>query len=137
MVKTFPDIVRLGERLAEERQRLGFTQGKLAASLGLSRNSITQYEAGRHQPGADVLIGLDKVGADSQYILTGRRSTHSSIPPDRDRLAVALQEARRQLGLPEESFSQREILDRAWVIYLALETVLLASKDQRQAISRL
>jgi transcriptional regulator with XRE-family HTH domain len=92
--------------------------------LGLSRNSITQYEADRHLPGADVLAGLDQIGADSHYILTGRRVNAGPITLDLDQMAIALQEARRQLGLPNESQGQREILNRAWIIYLALGAVL-------------
>lgn len=111
----------IGSRLATERSRLRLTQTELASALGLSRNSVTLYEADKHQPGAEALAGLHLVGADIVFILTGKRPVK---PPDQaldmDRLALSLEEARRQLGLPKETPGQREILDRAWVIYLAV-----------------
>jgi transcriptional regulator with XRE-family HTH domain len=119
--------LQIGERLAKERLRLGLTQGELAGALGLSRNSVTQYEAGNHLPGAEALVGMHAAGADVLYILTGQRAESRMMDLDMDRMAIALQEARRQLALPTDTVGQREILDRAWIVYLALGSVLNAN----------
>lgn len=111
---------KLGTRLAEERARLKLTQGELADALGLSRNSVTLYEAGKHLPGAEPLMALDSIGADTGYILTGRRTRPTEDSVDLDRLVVAVKAARRQLGLPPDSEDQREILMRASSIYVTL-----------------
>jgi hypothetical protein len=86
-----------------------------------TRRTLTLYEADKHQPGAEALAGLYQVGADIVFILTGQRPVDPPVQAvDMDRLALSLEEARRQLGLPKETPGQREILDRAWVIYLAV-----------------
>lgn len=119
----------LGARLAQERARLNLTQGELADALGLSRNSVTHYEADKHLPGAEPLMALDRIGADTGYILTGRRTSSPSESIDLDRLVVALKEARRQLGLPVEFVNQREVLERAWAVYLSLGMCLASSNE--------
>ncbi|MFN4351289.1 MAG: helix-turn-helix domain-containing protein [Hylemonella sp.] len=112
-------------RITEERNRLGMTQTELASALGLSRNSVTLYEAGKHQPGAEALTGLHRVGIDVLYVLTGMRSVNAVAEVlDIDRLALSLEEARRQMDLGKEVHSQREILQRALPIYQALGNFL-------------
>jgi len=60
-------------RLAEERQRLGFSQQKLADLCASNRKSIARYERGENVPGGDFLAAFAAAGADVLYILTGRR----------------------------------------------------------------
>ena len=108
----------VGVRVQEERLRLQMTQGELAERLGISRTSATLYEAGKHLPRAEVLIGLDGLGADVLYILTGRRRSAEKV--DLDIMAFALQEARQQISSDPREISDRECLYRAWPIYLAL-----------------
>lgn len=67
-------LVEVGQRLREERQRLGLDQRKMAIAGGVSRNSQLAYEAGHTPPNAEYLLELEKGGADAAYILTGRRS---------------------------------------------------------------
>lgn len=111
----------VGARIAEERARQRLTQAELAEALGVSRNSVSLYEADKYQPGADSLVRLHQLGADIVYILTGQSAVKLAAESlDMDRLALALEESRRQLGLPDEAPGQRAILDRAWAIYLAL-----------------
>lgn len=118
---------KLGMRLAEERARLKMTQSELADALGLSRNSVTLYEAGKHLPGAEPLIALDMIGADTGYILTGKRTNSPEDAIDLDRLVVAVKAARQQLGLVPDAEDQREILGRAWSVYVSLGNYLSSS----------
>src|ERR1035437_7192101 len=99
--------LQIGERLAKERLRLGLTQSEFSGVIGLSRNSVTQYEAGNHQPGAEALVGVHAAGADVLYILTGLRAESRKIDFDLDRMAIALQEARRQMALAADTVGQR------------------------------
>lgn len=79
------------ERLREERERLGITQGDLATSLGQSRKSQTRYEAGERSPDWEYLDSLSGLGADVLYILTGER--RSSVPlPEANQLPSRLRE---------------------------------------------
>jgi transcriptional regulator with XRE-family HTH domain len=110
------------KRLSTERKRLSLTQMQLANLLGLSRNSIAQYEAGNYQPAIEILARMSSIGVDVMFLLTG-----ISADPDRDqinvkRLAMALQEARRQLHLPMDSIDQQQVADRVWIIYRALDS---------------
>lgn len=63
----------LGERLREERDRLGINQNELADIGGVKRNSQGNYERGRQNPDAAYLLAISKVGIDVMYVLFGRR----------------------------------------------------------------
>lgn len=65
--------VDIGLRLKEERKRLGYTQKGLAERSGIDRLSQINYEHGRRSAPADYLAGLQQLGMDSRYILTGKR----------------------------------------------------------------
>ncbi len=63
----------IGERLKEERERLGFNQTAFGAVGGVQKQAQLKYEKGERSPDADYLEALSKVGADVQYIVTGIR----------------------------------------------------------------
>lgn len=65
-------------RLTEERVRLGLTQEEMADAGGVKKRAYCYYESGERQPDMAFLAGIAAVGADVQYILTGKRS--SSVP---------------------------------------------------------
>ncbi len=125
-----PSLANLiGSRLCEERVRLQMTQGDLAKAVGISRTSATMYEAGRQLPGAEVMLGLYQLGIDILFILTGQRSRNA--PLDVCRFDAALTEANRQSRENNEQLNQRELLDRAWVIYQALTSFMVAETTNR------
>lgn len=64
----------LGERVGEERRRLGKTQEELASACHTSRKTMGNIEGGKNAPGAEILSAMAQLGADVQYILTGTRS---------------------------------------------------------------
>lgn len=68
-----PDI-SLGERLREERERLGYTQPAFAALVGASKRSQIGWEQGRTSPDASALAVWAGVGVDALYVLTGQRA---------------------------------------------------------------
>lgn len=63
----------LGERLAEERDRLGYTQEDFASKAGVSRIPYISWEKDRTSPRAAQLAALAYAGADVRYIVTGER----------------------------------------------------------------
>lgn len=64
----------IGERLREEREALGYTQGDFADLVGQSRKSQGRYEAGERAPDAEYLSTAAKHGVDVLYVLTGQRT---------------------------------------------------------------
>lgn len=67
----------IGERLKEERDRLGFNQTAFGAIGGVLKQAQLKYEKGERFPGADYLAAVGKVGADVQYIVMGERGAGS------------------------------------------------------------
>ena len=67
----------IGERLREERERLGFTQAAFGAVGGVQKQAQLKYEKGERSPDASYLQAIAKVGADVQFIVLGARSSGS------------------------------------------------------------
>jgi transcriptional regulator with XRE-family HTH domain len=57
---TTKNTVRLsvGQRIAEARRHVGFTQGQLAERLGWSRDALINYEHGRRALSVERLIAI-------------------------------------------------------------------------------
>jgi transcriptional regulator with XRE-family HTH domain len=64
---------KAGERLREERTRLGLKQEDLAASGGVNRNTQGSYERGARNPDTAYLAAVAALGIDVYYIVTGTR----------------------------------------------------------------
>ena len=64
----------IGDRLREEREKLGFSQASFAEITGAHRKSQGNYEQGERMPDAAYLAAIAAAGADVLYILTGSRS---------------------------------------------------------------
>lgn len=93
----------LGERLREERKRLGLSQADFGALGGVKANAQGKYEADERSPDAEYLTRLHEAGVDVLYLLTGKRTpvtaeglaedesevlNHYRAMPDADRAAV-------------------------------------------------
>jgi transcriptional regulator with XRE-family HTH domain len=65
----------LGQRLAEERARLGLTQAEVADFAGVTRRTQINYETGERAPDAAYFKTLEKKGVDALYVIAGRRET--------------------------------------------------------------
>lgn len=63
--------VQIGERIREERERLGMTQGDFCASTGVGRKTQFNYETGDRLPDAAYLVEAMRLGVDVIYVLTG------------------------------------------------------------------
>ncbi len=63
-----------GERLKEERERLGVNQSEFAALAGATRKTLFNWESGTAFPNSAVLGVLAEHGLDVLYVVTGQRS---------------------------------------------------------------
>lgn len=69
--------MNIGERLKEERKRLGLNQADMAALAGASKTSQFNYEKGERSPDAEYLAAAAAQGVDVLYVITGNRA----LPP--------------------------------------------------------
>jgi len=63
----------VGNRLKEERKRLGLTQEAMAAACGVAKRTQILFEQDAHLPGGAYFVEADKLGLDVTYLLVGRR----------------------------------------------------------------
>lgn len=64
----------IGERLREERERMGLAQKEFGAKCGVSKTSQFNYEAGERSPDGEYLSLAHELGVDTAYVITGRRA---------------------------------------------------------------
>lgn len=62
-----------GERLREERDRLGLNQTDFGTAAGVSRGTQKAYELETSSPDVRYLMSLQGLGVDVHYVLTGSR----------------------------------------------------------------
>jgi len=70
--------MNLGERLKEERERLGYSQTAFAALAGATKHSQINWEKGVAFPNAAVLATWAEAGLDVTYVVTGQRNFSAS-----------------------------------------------------------
>lgn len=66
----------IGQRLREERKRLGFTQPKLGEVTGVIKGTQIAYEKDERSPDTKYLAAAAKSGVDVLYVITGERVSH-------------------------------------------------------------
>lgn len=64
----------IGERLREERQRLGLAQAEFGTKCGVSKTSQFNYESGERSPDAAYFHLADQLGVDTHYVITGKKA---------------------------------------------------------------
>jgi transcriptional regulator with XRE-family HTH domain len=82
----------VGDRLRDERERLGLNQTAFGAIGGVQKQAQLKYEKGERFPDAGYLAAVDRFGADVQYIVTGKRSAQA-LTEDEDRLITLFRAA--------------------------------------------
>lgn len=96
----------VGVRLAEERKRLGFSQGDFARKAGVSISTQKRYEIDEREAGTGYLEGIRKFGVDVTYVLTGSRRGGASSGLDSDHLAEFGLAVIKYLGVPPSDISE-------------------------------
>lgn len=67
------EIFGIGQRLREERERVGLSQAALAGLLTTSSRTVISWESSGTYPKAPDLLLMHGQGMDILYIVTGRR----------------------------------------------------------------
>ncbi len=71
------DMKKVGERLQEERQRLGLKQSDVMYKVNITQATLSRYEHGKRMPTLEACLGFYLVGYDLIYLLTGNRDNTS------------------------------------------------------------
>jgi transcriptional regulator with XRE-family HTH domain len=71
--------ISLGQRLREERFRLGLSEEVLAAFAGITATAVRRFEEGGSVPPPDFFHACAVAGADEVYIRTGLYSTRETL----------------------------------------------------------
>ena len=74
-MKSASGQVGVAERLRIERRRLGLTQVELAGLAGVSHATQVAYEGGSTSPNSHYLEILHSLGADTGWIISGKRGS--------------------------------------------------------------
>lgn len=77
----------IGERLKEERSRLGMNQTDIGALGGVGKTTQINYEKGNGVPDARYLAAVAEKGVDVLYVVTGQRK-----PMESTQLSAAMAE---------------------------------------------
>jgi transcriptional regulator with XRE-family HTH domain len=64
----------VGERLKQERERLGMTIPELAAAAGVGKNTVIDWQNDVSSPPTTKLLALMIAGVDASFLLTGLRA---------------------------------------------------------------
>ena len=107
----------LGDRLREERDRLGLNQTDFGLQVGVSRGTQKAYELGTGAPDVRYLVALEGMGVDVQYVLMGRRFSHEA--GGIDEVEQALIDRYRSLNLEDKQSVHRIVSAMAEVTALS------------------
>ncbi|SEH04323.1 helix-turn-helix domain-containing protein [Candidatus Venteria ishoeyi] len=92
-------LVSAGERLRQEREKLGINQEDMGKIGGVNRLTQGKYERDQREPTRGYLAKIAEAGVDIQYLITGKRSQPD---PETEKMTELFE------GLNESQ--QREIL---------------------------
>lgn len=71
-----------GERLREERNKLGFSQEFFGEAAGVRKLSQIKYEKGERYPDLKYLTNILDMGCDVFYIISGTRMSNTLTPSE-------------------------------------------------------
>ncbi|OLU22539.1 transcriptional regulator [Pseudomonas sp. PA15(2017)] len=97
----------IGDRLREERERLGMSQAVFGELGGVKANAQGNYEKGDRYPDAAYLAAVAERGVDVLYVVTGERR-----PTSADSISSAevdLLEHYRQLPANDQTHTNRMV----------------------------
>lgn len=97
----------IGERLKEERLRLGLSQTELGAAGGKGKTTQINYEKGAGSPDAEYLAAAAEKGVDVLYVVTGRRTPEAANSFNGDE--IDLVEHYRQLPEGERQHTHKMV----------------------------
>lgn len=79
------DTVKIGESIAEARNKRNFTQADLAEEVGVSVQAVSKWENGRNLPDIENLLRIAEVtNVPYSYLIDAGRDNEDDMP-DNDR----------------------------------------------------
>lgn len=117
--------MNIGERIKEERERIGLDQVEFSALGGASRHSQIDWEKGKSFPNAKALAAWAAAGVDVQYILTGVRAGGAIAHPTASYTVLAPDEA----ALVDHYRHIEDKEDKSAVMKLAMRSADAAAKQ--------
>ncbi len=72
-------FMQMGDRIKEERERLGMNQSEFAAIASATRKTLFNWESGSAAPSAVAVAAWAPHGVDVLYILTGQRQAQTGV----------------------------------------------------------
>lgn len=67
------ELFGIGERLREERNRIGLSQVVFGMELSATDRTVKKWEANETSPRAEDLLAAARLGVDVLYVVTGER----------------------------------------------------------------
>lgn len=95
-----------GQRLKEERKRVGFTQPQLGEIVSLTKRTVIDWEKDKSSPTGIQLAAMAKHGFDVSYLITGMRTQPVELPSDE----ALLLESFRALDIEEKKMALKFLL---------------------------
>ena len=112
----------LGDRLKEEREKLGVSQSVFGELGGVTKASQINYEKGTRSPDAAYLSGVAEVGVDVGYVLSGKRTiTEEKINEELRYLADAYEAIDTALFEADKFLEPNKKRQAAEALYLAFK----------------
>lgn len=108
----------IGNRIKEERERLGYSQEAFGSCGGISKRSQIMYEQDKTEASATYFTLIDKAGADVKYILTGEREVVSEKPSN---LQPVPTPKRRSTDIDVEDMRRRRVEKMAQLMEMLTE----------------
>ncbi|WP_312438596.1 helix-turn-helix transcriptional regulator [Achromobacter sp.] len=127
--------LKIGSRLREERERLGFSQQAFAELGGASKRSQLEWEKGAQVPNAEFLAHVAAHGADVSYIVTGARSVAANdVEADLERYGMAWETLELALEATGRAMSPAKKRKAADALFRASKAQMAPTQDQLIAL---
>lgn len=104
--------VSFGNRLREQRVKLGLSQSAFGQLAGVTKKTQMLYEADERAPDTNYMAAIAAAGVDAYYILTGVDEATRQARADHSRgTALARAKLREEIALAALPPRQRALLD--------------------------
>lgn len=125
------EVSDFGNRLKEQRKKLGLTQTEIAEKCGISARMWGDYERGKYFPRNENLLAIEQAGIDMNYVQHGNR-----VQVDETANIAALTPAHNVLSQEEQElldiFRQLESSDRHALKRQAQMLLAIAQQEKKE-----
>ncbi|HWU34045.1 MAG TPA: helix-turn-helix transcriptional regulator, partial [Methylovorus sp.] len=135
MFKTFEKLPPgFGDRLKEERKRLGLNQTDFGERAGVQRFTQYQYEAEVNSPSVRYLAAIVESGVDLTYLLFGVRVNHTALP--QQEMQAIERKVFDLLAQNEKALGEELSAEKRFVMFDLIRSHLIQSKlNEKQDLS--